>query len=473
MIKKIYNTTVLLLVSMVSLAQHNPILKKDDPNFLYVADPSAEVFEDKVYVYCSHDPHNARGFIDMQDYVILESSDMKTWTNHGVFLKPREFTWAEGQMNAPDAAYKDGWYYFYFPFNKAYIGVVRSKTPTGPWEQIKKEAITIIFDPTVFVDDDGQAYIYGNDTHIADHGKKGTNTVMGAKLKDNMMELDGPWVEIAKERVAEGVTVFKRDGVYYFMARKGNTTCYFTADNPLPTLDNPNNPKEYVFSDTDGYAKYRGTIHTGHYDAPPHMSVIEFKNKWYFFYHRGKTINDGAYNRRSACFDEMHFNKDGTIQQIEFSYADDLVSTSEFGKGTKHVEAEDYADHKGVIQELSLDQDRSKDATRIEEGDYLVYNDIDFGKNKTNKPIPFFIRHACERGTTDGQIQLILDDLNNEPIKTIDLSPTKNMYDTMTTSLENVSGKHTLYMRFKGKTNTSRISNSILHFNWFEYTPQR
>ncbi len=201
----IFAICTVLLVSCVeeAVVPNNPILKIGDANFLYVADPAAEVFNGKVYVYCSHDQPDAKNYGSMQDYVVLESEDMKTWTNHGVVLKPREYSWAQGQMNAPDAAYKDGWYYYYFPYDKTHVGVAKSRNPEGPWEEAVADKITTIFDPTVFVDDDGQAYIYGND-HKVDIGDKGWH-LMGAKLKDNMVELDGEWQRLSEEQVNEAV----------------------------------------------------------------------------------------------------------------------------------------------------------------------------------------------------------------------------------------------------------------------------
>jgi len=161
------------------------------------------------------------------------------------------------------------------------------------------DKITSIFDPCVFVDDDGQAYIYGND-HKIDIGEKG-NFIMGAKLKDNMIELDGDWVQLSKQEVNEAVHVFKRNGIYYFHARVKAKTEYWMADTPLPE-----------------YASLKGVLAENSPDSPNHASVIEFKDKWYFFYHRGD-VNNGSRFRRSACFDEMTFNADGTIQPIEYT----------------------------------------------------------------------------------------------------------------------------------------------------------
>ncbi len=293
----------LALLCGEAIAQNNPILRLGDPNFLYLADPAAEVFNGKVYVYCSHDQPTATNYGSMQDYVVLESSDLKEWTNHGVVISPREYSWASGQMNAPDAAYKDGWYYFYFPYDKTHIGVAKSRNPEGPWEEAVTDKITSIFDPTVFVDDDGQAYIFGND-HKIDLGDEGWH-LMGAKLKENMVELDGEWQRLSEEEVNEAVHIFKREGKYYFTARKGPRTAYFMADNPMPTKEK-------------GYAKFMGYITPDQKDAPAHNSFIEFEDQWYIFYQRGD-VNDGTRHRRSSCFDKIYFNEDGSIQPVVYT----------------------------------------------------------------------------------------------------------------------------------------------------------
>lgn len=287
-----------ITISVIGTAQ-NPILKKNDTGFIYAADPAAEVFNNKVYLYCSRDIPNAVSYNTMQDYAVLESSDMKNWINHGVVLKPREYDWAHGQMNAPDVAYKDGWYYFYFPYNKTHIGVAKSRTPIGPWEEAVTDKITTIFDPCVVVDDDGQAYIYGND-HKVDIGEPGWH-IMGAKLKDNMVELDGPWIQLSEETVNEAVHLFKRNGIYYFSARVGKVTKYWMADNPLPH-----------------FATLKGELAPDSPSSPNHTSVVEFNDEWYFFYHRGD-VNDGSNHTRSACFEKMTFREDGTIVPIIYT----------------------------------------------------------------------------------------------------------------------------------------------------------
>ncbi len=307
----------------------NPILKRFDKDgnlnedFLYIADPAAEVYDGYVYVYCSRDVDRATNYSTMQDYVIIRSKDLKTWENYGVVLEPRTaegFEYASGQMNAPDAALSpvDGMYYWYFPAEKDKIGVAKSETPWGPWVSAVDGYITHLFDPTVFVDDDGQVYLFGNSG--PNNGKfegsvtMTTSRIYGVKLKDNMVELETndkgvqDWKMVSTDgSLAEGVHIFKRKDKYYFTGRTTNwATGYWMSDSPL------------------GPAKYMGEIisdrrRAGGSDvdkdgdaAPPHNSVIEFNNQWYIFYHRGD-VNDGNGSRRSACFDELHFNDDGTI----------------------------------------------------------------------------------------------------------------------------------------------------------------
>lgn len=292
-----------MFIGQLGFAQQNPILRETDPGFLYAADPSAEVFDGKVYVYCSHDQPDAINYELMKDYVILESSDMIHWVNHGVVLDPQlapGFEYAHSNMNAPDAAYKDGWYYWYFPCNITEIGVAKSRFPIGPWESAVTKPITTIFDPTVFVDDDGQAYIYGND-HWVDLDNDGKSYIYGAKLKNNMVELDGPWIRLSKEVVNEAVHVFKRNGIYYFSARVGGVTKYWMADSPLPQ-----------------YATLKGELAPNSPESPNHTSAIEFNGQWYLFYHRGD-VNHGNRFRRSVCFDKMTFREDGTIEPIVYT----------------------------------------------------------------------------------------------------------------------------------------------------------
>lgn len=437
-------STLVFLFFSVLLYGHNPILSDTSSTFLYAADPAAEVFNGKVYVYCSHDQPNATGYSSMQDYMILESEDMKTWINHGVVIKPREYTWAYGQMNAPDAVYKDGWYYWYFPFYRWKIGVVRSQTPIGPWEEFNKAEITEIFDPTVIVDNDGQAYIYGNYTKgLATAAGDAETYLMGAKLKDNMIELDGAWQRLTEDAVNEAVHVFKRNGKYYFHARVGTVTKYWMADEPLPTTN---------------YATPMGLLAPNSPTSPNHASVIEFNDKWYFFYHRGD-VNNGSNYRRSACYDEIFFNEDGSIKTIEYTLPIDTLE----GITIPFTEVDTlYPDISGHIT-----LEAAGNLGYIKHNDYAVVNGVDFdtaGKYElsVNAAVPL---------SKDVFAGYLFVYINSELIDSITLTgtggawSTYQMYSTeikINTPLSDASVKFKAYVKNEGSSNLTNLK----YFNY-------
>lgn len=459
---------IFIFLGKLSFAQ-NPILRENDPGFLYTADPSAEVFNGKVYLYCSHDQPDAVDYESMKDYVILESSDMKTWINHGVSLDPqldKGFEYAQSNMNAPDAAYKNGWYYWYFPSDVTHVGVAKSKTPTGPWETAVTNEFTTIFDPTVIVDDDGQAYIYGND-HWVDIGEPGSH-IMGAKLKDNMVELDGPWIRLSKEVVNEAVHVFKRNGIYYFSARVGAVTQYWMANSPLPQ-----------------YADFKGELAADSPDSPNHTSAIEFNNEWYLFYHRGD-VNHGNRYKRSVCFDKMTFRKDGTIEPIVYTldkevavteptYAKrvpkkvqtNMVSDGKEAKlladGSFRYEAESFEEQLGIKVENLSDSDNSKGIGQISNGDWTSYKDIKFGNG--DEPFSFRVRVAAPKA--GGIIVLRVNSPTGTIVGTIPVPATGgwNNYTTLSTKLNRILGTQTLYLCYTGR------KGNLFNINWFEWTP--
>ncbi|MDC1470058.1 family 43 glycosylhydrolase [Flavobacteriaceae bacterium] len=438
------------------------MLREGDSDFLYVCDPAAEVFEGKVYVYCSHDQPDAVDYESMKDYVILESSDMKTWINHGVSLDPqldKGFEYAKSNMNAPDAAYKDGWYYWYFPSDITYVGVAKSQSPIGPWESAVTNEFTTVFDPTVFVDDDGQAYIYGND-HWVDLGEQGSH-IMGAKLKDNMVELDGPWIRLSEEKVNEAVHVFKREGIYYFSARVGGVTKYWMADSPLPK-----------------YAEFKGELAPNSPESPNHTSAIEFNNQWYLFYHRGD-VNHGSRYKRSVCFDKMTFREDGTIEPIVYTLDEDVEITVPIypkrirkkaitkGKKTQdgsiRHQAEAFSEQFGIKVEDQKDGEKNQVLGDISNGDWTSYSDIDFG----NSADPFLFRVRVATPKEGGQIVLRLNDPKGTIVKTIPITSTSGWqnYKTISTTVNGIRGTHKLYLCYLGET------ENLFNVNWFEWVP--
>lgn len=298
-LKKKIALIVLLMAGNTAFAQ-NPFIKQ-----IYTADPSAHVWKNgRLYVYPSHDVDPPRGCDLMDQYHVFSTKDMVHWKDHGVILSSKDVEWGRkegGFMWAPDCAYKNGKYYFYFPhpsgtdWNKTWkIGVATSKKPASDFKSagyIQGVGGFAMIDPCVFVDDDGQAYLY--------YG--GGAKCQAGKLKDNMVEIDGEMktMEGLKD-FHEATWVFKRKGVYYLTYsdnNKGaNRLCYATSDNPF------------------GPWKYQG-IYLDKTDCDTsHGSVVEFKGQWYAFYHNSSISHRG--NLRSICVDKLYFNPDGTIQSV-------------------------------------------------------------------------------------------------------------------------------------------------------------
>jgi alpha-L-fucosidase 2 len=204
-------------------------------------------------------------------------------------------------MWAPDCAYKNGTYYFYFPHpsgtdwnNTWKVGIATSKSPAGGFEVQGYFAGIDSFamiDPAVFTDDDGQAYFY--------YG--GGSKCRGGKLKDNMLELDGPLQDMTGlEDFHEAAWVFKKDGVYYMMyadnMRGRNRLRYATSDRPL------------------GPWTYRGILLDPVSSDTSHGSIVEYRGQWYLFYHTCDISGRG--NLRSICFDKLYFDSDGSIRKV-------------------------------------------------------------------------------------------------------------------------------------------------------------
>jgi beta-xylosidase len=278
----------------------NPIITS-----MYTADPSAHVWKDgRLYIYASHDVDPPRGCDLMDKYHVFSTKDMKKWKDHGEILNSKQVSWGRpegGFMWAPDCAYKNGTYYFYFPhpsgtdWNKTWkIGVATSKKPASDFTSqgyIPEVGGFAMIDPCVFIDDDQQAYlIYG-----------GGSKCQGGKLKDNMMEIDGKMQDMTGlEDFHEAAWLFKRNGIYYMTYAdnnpRQNQLRYAISKNPL------------------GPWEYKGVYLEPTGCDTSHGSVVEYKGQWYAFYHN-KSIS-GKGNLRSVCVDKLYFNPDGTIQKV-------------------------------------------------------------------------------------------------------------------------------------------------------------
>jgi beta-xylosidase len=319
-----------------SLAMNEPLVEG-----MYTADPSAHVFEDRLYIYPSHDlennisPDNMGSQFDMKDYHVFSIKDFNSpVTDHGEVLNVKDVPWVKKQFWAPDAAYKNGTYYLYFPAKDAEgifrIGVATSKNPAGPFTARPKPIKgSFSIDPAVFVDDDGQAYMYfgglmGGQLQCWTKGSydpygslpSGSDPALGprvVKMSKSMLEFDEPIKEVKivddsgkPVTMDDGLKMFfeaswmhKYNGVYYLSYSTGysRSLVYATANNPY------------------GPFTYKGRFLKPVTGWTTHHSIVKFMNKWYLFYH--DAVAENKTSLRRIKYVELNYNPDGTIKPVD------------------------------------------------------------------------------------------------------------------------------------------------------------
>ncbi|WP_282054400.1 family 43 glycosylhydrolase [Maribacter luteus] len=303
-------STILFLMVIHSAIAQNPFI-----THMYTADPSARVFNDTLYVYPSHDEDDASWFF-MKDWHVFSTTDMQNWTDHGVAFSLEDINWGEKMAWAPDAIQRNGNYYFYYPVEQSKIGVAVGNSPTGPFKDplnaplihINSEGVVCnrdFIDPAVFIDTDGQAYLY-----------MGQLVVNAIKLNEDMISYDGE-VHLLEgtDDFFEAIWMHKYNGKYYlsYVGTSGEIK-YCMSDDPL------------------GPFEYKGVILPKMNSGTNHHSIVEYKGQWYMFYHNSDLYyrnhpeveekfgwgHEGSPHpfRRSICFDKLYYNEDGTIRPV-------------------------------------------------------------------------------------------------------------------------------------------------------------
>lgn len=281
----------------------NPIFEH-----IYTADPAAIAHNDTLFLYTGHDEQklDVQGFL-LNEWLLFSTTDMINWKEHGAVLKTTDFEWADGQAWAAHVVEKNKKFYYYVTVEHGSIpgksiGVAVADRPQGPFRDALGKALvtndmtkqTDIFwddiDPAVFIDDDDQSYIYWGNT-----------VCKWAKLKDNMIELDGLIHTIDLPSFTEAPWVHKR-GEYYYLSYASQ----------FPEVI------DYAMSDSpEGPWEYKGRLNDLAPNSPTnHQAIIDFKDQWYFIYHNGALPKGGEF-RRSVCIDRLTYNENGTIQKIK------------------------------------------------------------------------------------------------------------------------------------------------------------
>lgn len=309
---------------------------------IYTADPSAHVFEGRLYIYPSHDidagiPENDKGdHFDMRDYHVFSMDDIDgEVTDHGVALDIKDIRWAGRQLWAPDVAAKAGKYYLYFPLKDKndifHIGVAVGYSPAGPFiAELRHIDGSYSIDPAVFCDDDNNYYMYFGGIWGGQLQRYRNNKAIecGCEPNDNepalcakVVKMHPNMLEFAEEpkdvlildekgnpllagdhnrRFFEASWIHKYKGKYYFSYSTGNThlLCYAMGDNPY------------------GPFTYKGVLLTPVVGWTTHHSICEFKGKWYLFHHDSK-LSGGKTWLRSIKVAELSYRSDGTIETID------------------------------------------------------------------------------------------------------------------------------------------------------------
>ncbi len=398
-----FSTFSFLAMSTLLMAQ-NPIIHDQ-----FTADPTARVFNGKMYLYPSHDivspVESLKDWFCMADYHVFSSDNLVDWTDHGVILTQNKIPWVKPDsyaMWAPDCVEKDGRYYFYFPaspkdMERGFgIGVAIAESPEGPFMAMPRPIKGVLgIDPCVLVDDDGKAYIYWSGMGIS-----------VAQLKDNMFELDGQpkRIEGLPEGFKEGPFAFKRNGKYYltfpWVRDVTETLAYAMADNPF------------------GPFEFEGVI----MDESPtgcwtnHHSLVEKDGQWYLFYHHNDYSPDMD-KRRSARIDTLSFNADGTINKVTPTLRGVGVSDAR-----KRIQIDRYSaiSPKNVTLKF-LNPENTFEGWTVDfskNGAWVRYDRVDFG----NKPVKeVSVRALSRKGCT-----INISEASGKLIAQVKVSPSNN-----------------------------------------------
>ena len=438
----------LTIVLTGNLSAQNPIVRNQ-----FSADPTARVFNGKVYVFPSHDiptPPNKNlreKWFCMADYHVFSSENLTDWTDHGMIVSQNKVAWVDStsySMWAPDCVERNGKYYFYFPANKNIpdangrkgfgIGVAIADKPEGPYVPLPEPIKGLNgIDPNVFIDKDGQAYIYcamGN--------------IVVAKLKDNMTELASEPQIIAnlpQKGLKEGPFLFERNNIYYLT---------------IPHVENKIERLEYAIGDNPmGPFKMAGIV----MDESPmncwtnHQSMVQYKNQWYLFYHQD-AYSPKFDKNRSICIDSLFFNTDGTIRKVTPTLRGVGVT-----KATNKIEIDRFSNISETgVKVAFLDSTntfKGWKATFDEKDTWIQYNSVDFGKTKLKS---VQVKALSEKGST---LQIRLDKVDGPVIAEVKV-PKGTSWNMVEAKVSKpITGVHNLIVALKDE-NTAEI-------DWVEF----
>ncbi|MGF7233055.1 glycoside hydrolase family 43 protein [Arachidicoccus sp.] len=424
----------------------NPIIQT-----IFTADPAPMVYHDTVFLYTSHDeasaPEGSGGF-RMRDWRCFTSTDMVNWTDHGAIASLKDFKWGpqENGAWAPQCIERNGKFYLYCPLHGKGIGVLVSDSPYGPFRDplgkglIDTEPIWNNIDPTVFIDSDGQAYLYW-----------GNPDLYFVKLNGDMISYSGAVNKLSSkpQNYQEGPWFYKRKQHYYLAY--ASTCCpegigYAMSDSPT----GPWVYKGYVMAPTP---KSSGN----------HPGIIDYKGHSYVFgfnYELNYRLTSKHHERRSVCVEEFTYNADGTIPELPW-WTDPGVKQIGTLDPYNRVEAETIAFSEGVKTEKNTAyQKKEADqvfVTSINNGDYIKVQGANFSKGASSVQVNVAALHG-------GKIDIHTDRIDGPLLGVVEVkaSGEEDSWRTITTPVKNIKGVHDLFLVFKG-------NKDLFNFDWWKF----
>lgn len=443
--------TAFMLFELHLFAQ-NPIVQTN-----YTADPAPMVYQGTVYVYTSHDEDSTlNNFFTMHDWRCYSTNDMVNWTDHGAVLSYKDFEWARGDAWAGQCIYRNGKFYYYVPVNKKggwnTIGVAVADNPSGPFEDAIGKPLLEgngYIDPSVFIDEDGQAYLYW-----------GNPNLWYVKLNDDMVSYDKEvgivQVPLTEEsfgfrkvkvdnRTAayeEGPWMYKGNELYYLLYPAGGVPEHLA----YSTGNSVTGP--WVYQDTIMHV----IAHKGAFTN--HPGLIDYKGKTYLFYHNGALPGGGGF-KRSVCVEQIEFNEDGTIPLITPTKAGVLKSVSNLDP-TKRIEAETIAWEEGI--ETETGEETGIYVTDIDNNDYIKIRSVDFGRGVKK------FEASLAAAKSGGKIEIYIDSKENDLMGSLRVNSTgsASKWETQSCNINKIKGVHDVYLVFKGE-------EEMFNFDWWKF----
>jgi len=442
-------SALIFAILMASLCKaQNPIIQTK-----FTADPAPMVYNDTVYLYTGHDEDDAFGF-KMEDWLLYTSTDMVNWTDRGAVASLKNFKWVNVDNGAwaAQCIRRNNKFYMYCPVpNGLGIGVLVSDSPYGPFKDpigkplIKNSSQDI--DPTILIDDDGQAYMYW-----------GNPNLYYVKLNEDMISYSG---EIVKEptkpaNYQEGPWVWKRNGHYYLSY--ASTCCPEGIGYAMS--NSPTGPWEFKGNIMDGDQRSSGN----------HPGMIDYKGKSYVFgnnYAIGQKTMSKHYERRSVCLEELIYNTDGTIVKHPF-WSKNVTQVGTLNPYNR-TEAETIAYSEGLKTELVTEWERNVSwnkgkkiadrlfVTSIHNGDYIKVQGVDFSKGSVSVDVSIASLYG-------GKIEIHTDKIDGPIMGTINVTTSAegDLWKTITTPVKNIKGVHDLFFVFRGE-------KDLFNFDWWKF----